>query len=448
MKNNEKMLRPSISKAWDMIFEALDISKKIKEEGYFVITAKDIKKFGGNVEPRNMAKWDSSELLPKAFKDNNVNILPISRGSYIISDFDLYEKIPDLTESVLEMQKIEVPNYETIAVNNITSESKAINVLLLTKILDFFLQEDNNVNTFNGREGTGKFSFKIDRISREPLHIEVNSAQCEIDAGLENENSIVIIEAKNVLHEDFHIRQLYYPFRSWEKKVKKPIRLLFVIYSNEIYRIFEYKFEDVSNYSSIKFVKGKNYSLQDTEINMEDLLNIYKETKIKFDDEEIEEDKNKVPFIQADSFDRLISLIENINKKPMTELEISELMLFETRQSNYYFNAGRYLGLLEKRKIYDKSNEKNITKVYTTDFAKKILNLNYKERQLMYVKIILEHRIFNECFIESYKTGDLPDKEFVKNIMRELKVCSEKLISRRASSVIGWLKWIFNLTKL
>ena len=37
------MLRPSISKAWDMIFEALDISKKIKEEGYFVITAKDIK---------------------------------------------------------------------------------------------------------------------------------------------------------------------------------------------------------------------------------------------------------------------------------------------------------------------------------------------------------------------------------------------------------------------
>lgn len=448
MKKNDIKLRPSISQAWDIIFRTLDISKKIKEEGYFVITADDIKKYGGNVEPRNMAKWDSSELLPKVFKDNNVNILPISRGAYIISDFDLYEKIPDLTESVLEMQKIEIPNYETIAVNNITSESKAINVLLLTKILDCFLEEENNVNTFNGREGTGKFSFKIDRISREPLHIEVNSAQCEIDAGLENENSIVIIEAKNVLHQDFHIRQLYYPFRSWEKKVKKPIRLLFVIYSNEIYRIFEYKFEDVSNYSSIKFVKGKNYSLQDTEINMEDLLNIYKETTIKFDDEEIKEDKNKVPFIQADSFDRLISLIENINKKSMTELEISELMLFEMRQSNYYFNAGRYLGLLEKKEIHDKSNKRIVKRVYTTDFAKKILKLKYKERQLMYVKIILEHRIFNECFIECYKTGNLSDREFVKNKMIELNVCSEKLINRRSSSVIGWLNWIFNLTKL
>lgn len=439
--------RPSISQSWDMIFSALNIGKKIKEDGYFAITTNDIKKYGGNVEPRSMTKWESSELLPKAFKDNNLNILPTSRGAYIISDFNLYEKIPDLTESVLEMQKIDVPNYQTISIDKITSESKAINVLLLTKILDYFLEEEDNVNTFNGIEGTGKFSFKIDRLSREPLFIDVNSAQCKIDVGLENENSIVIIEVKNVVHKDFHIRQLYYPYRSWGKKVTKPIRLLFIIYSNEIYRVFEYKFEDVGNYSSIKFVNGKNYSLQDTEINMEDLLNIYNETTIKYDDEEIKNHTTKIPFVQADSFDRLISLVENINEKPMTELEISELMLFETRQSNYYFNAGRYLGLLEKRAI-DNSNKKNITKVYTTDFAKKILNLNYKERQLMYVKIILEHRIFNECFIESYKTGDLPDKEFVKNIMRELKVCSEKLISRRASSVIGWLKWIFNLTKL
>lgn len=448
MRNNEKNIRPSISKAWDMIFDALNIRKKIKEDGYFIITANDIKKYGGNVEPRNMAKWDSSELLPKAFKENNVNILPISRGEYIITDFDLYEKIPDLTESVLEMQKIEIPNYETISADNITSESKAINVLLLTKILDNFLEENNNINTFNGREGTGKFSFFIDRLSREPLKIDVNSAQCEIDAGLENENSIVIIEAKNVVYQDFNIRQLYYPFRSWEKKVNKPIRLLFVVYSNEIYRIFEYEFQDKENYSSIKFVKAKNYSLQDTDINMEDLIKVYNETSIKFDDKEDAGTKNKIPFIQADSFDRLISLIENIYEKPVTELEISELMLFEPRQSNYYFNAGRYLGLLEKKKKYNKDNDKYITNVYVTDYAKKILKLKYKERQLKYVKLILEHKIFNEFFIESYNTGVLPEKELVKKRMKELNVCGEKLIDRRSGSVIGWLNWIFNLTKL
>ncbi|MGF0040277.1 type II restriction enzyme [Peptoniphilaceae bacterium SGI.131] len=448
MKNNEKNIRPTISKAWDMIFSALNIRKKIKEDGYFIITANDIKKYGGNVEPRNMAKWDSSELLPKAFKENNVNILPISRGKYIISDFDLYENIPDLTESVLEMQKIDIPNYETISVDNITSESKAINVLLLTKILDNFLEEDDNINTFNGREGTGKFSFFIDRLSREPLKIDVNSAQCEIDAGLENESSIVIIEAKNVVHKDFHIRQLYYPFRSWEKKVNKPIRLLFVVYSNEIYRIFEYEFEEKENYSSIKLINGKNYSLQDTDINMEDLYRVYSETSVKFDDKEDLEKKNRIPFIQADSFDRLISLIENISDKPITELEISELMLFEPRQSNYYFNAGRYLGLLEKKKVFDKGKNRYITKVYATDFTKKILKLKYKERQLMYVKLILEHKIFNEFFIKSYNTGELPEKELVEKRMRELNVCGEKLIDRRSSSVIGWLNWIINLTKI
>ena len=123
-------------------------------------------------------------------------------------------------------------------------------------------------------------------------------------------------------------------------------------------------------------------------------------------------------------------------------------MLFEPRQSNYYFNAGRYLGLLEKKKKYNKDNDKYITNVYVTDYAKKILKLKYKERQLKYVKLILEHKIFNEFFIESYNTGVLPEKELVKKRMKELNVCGEKLIDRRSGSVIGWLNWIFNLTKL
>ena len=36
------------------------------------------------------------------------------------------------------MQKVEVPEYESIDVKNITSESNAINVLLLSNIIDDF----------------------------------------------------------------------------------------------------------------------------------------------------------------------------------------------------------------------------------------------------------------------------------------------------------------------
>ena len=41
----------------------------------------------------------------------------------------------------------------------------------------------------------------------------MKNAQCEIDGGFENDNDVIIMEAKNVINEDFHVRQLYYPFR-------------------------------------------------------------------------------------------------------------------------------------------------------------------------------------------------------------------------------------------
>jgi hypothetical protein len=75
--------------------------------------------------------------------------------------------------------------------------------------------------------------------------------------------------------------------------------------------------------------------------------------------------------------------------------------------------------------------------------------MQYKERQLTLVSLILEHQIFAEFFdtiIES--GGELPEKEVIKTRMRELNVCNEPQIDRRSTSVRSWLKWIFNLTNL
>ena len=53
---------------------------------------------------------------------------------------------------------------------------------------------------------------------------------------------------------------------------------------------------------------------------------------IKFDDNQ--EDKSLPPFVQADSFDRIISLLENMNDNPMNDEEIAELMHFGSNLSN------------------------------------------------------------------------------------------------------------------
>ena len=66
---------------------------------------------------------------------------------------------------------------------------------------------------------------------------------------------------KNILNEEFHVRQLYFPYRLWRNKVTKPVRLIFSIYSNMIFRLFEYRFVEINDYSSIELIKTKNYSL-------------------------------------------------------------------------------------------------------------------------------------------------------------------------------------------
>lgn len=428
----------SANTAWQKLIDKYDILNKVAADGIFHIKASEIKEFK---EPRLMAKWDCSAALPTVFKSNKLNILPDSRNSYVIGDFLLYEKIPELIEPVNKMDYVELPEYETIDVNNISSEANAINVLILSGILDDFLENEGTVETFNGRMGTGEFDFVVNTVKGNKQQIYVKNAQCEIDGGFENEKDVIIMEAKNVLNEDFHIRQLYYPYRLWKSRVSKPIRLIFSIYTNMVFRLFEYRFMDEKDYSSINLVRTKNYSLQDTAIAIEDLIAVRENTKVIYRDNQ--DDDLKVPFIQANSFERVISLLENMKDSPKTAEQIAGLMEFDVRQSDYYYNAGAYLGLFEK------CTEDGQKRVFLTKLGEGVFLLNYKKRQLKFVELILQHQIFADCFdmiIES--GGELPNKEIIKSLMRRYNVCNEGQVDRRASSVQGWLKWIFSLRNL
>ncbi len=433
-QNKSKNL--STNDAWKELIEKYNIIQEVETNGIFHIKASQIKEYK---EPRLMAKWDSTSSLPDILRKNKLNILPDSSSSYVISDFILYQEIPELEEKVEKMTHVDVPEYESIDINNINSEANAINVLILTGILDDFLGTSKNVSTFNGKMGTGTFEFQVDTFRNIKRNVVVNNARCEIDGGFENDESVVIMEAKNVVYEDFHIRQLYYPYRLWKTKVNKPIRLVFSVYSNMIYRLFEYRFTKLEDYSSIELVKTKNYSLQDTSIDMEDLISVRNNTNIITDDNM---EKTTIPFVQADSMDRIISLLENMYDNPMTTVQIAELMDFQERQSDYYFNAGKYLGLFEKVK-----EDKQIF-VQLTELGNRVFKLNYKERQLKIVSLILQHKIYAHFFDEIISSGELPKKSDITKMMKELNVCNKGQIERRSTSVSCWLKWVFNLTKL
>ncbi|MCY7090929.1 type II restriction enzyme [Streptococcus oralis] len=432
----------NVSDAWQVLIDKYNILTEIYNNGFYKISSSQIKEVK---EPRLMAKWDSSEQLPTSLKNNKINILPDSRSSYVLSDFLLYQELPKLVEHVKNMAKVELPDLKTIDVNNISSKANAINVLQISGILEDFLELDSDdvlYGTFNGRMSSGKFDFKVDTRREIQLKVDVDKAQIEIDGGFESNHCVVILEAKNVLHEDFHIRQLYYPYRLWESKVDKPIRLIFSIYTNKIFRLMEYRFKEKENYSSIELVRIKNYSLEDTSITLDEIKDVYdsiRDTEVISDNMNVED---CVPFIQADNFERIVSLLENMYENPMTSEEIIELMKFTSRQRDYYFNAGKYLGLFKKIK------EDKITRYGLTSIGVNVFKKSYKDRQLELVKLILSHRIFRDLFGEIVETGVIPDHSRVVELELEYNVCSEKVAQRRATSVLCWLSWIFNLVNI
>ena len=167
------------------------------------------------------------------------------------------------------------------------------------------------------------------------------------------------------------------------------------------------------------------------EITLDDLYDVWARTKVK--------PEPAVTFIQADSFYKVISLVERLNENPMTGGEIAQLFGFKERQSDYYFNACRYLGLAEKQ------TDEDGVKVHITAIGRRLLKLPYRARQLEYVRLILEHPIFHDLFEAALQIGDVPDKEYVAKKMREYQVCGENLIVRRSSSVRAWLYWILML---
>jgi len=417
-------------KAWGKLFEKYDIKNKIDREGYFKISSTQIKEFR---EPRLATKFDHRNNLPKQFK-NKYNILPITRGSYIISKFEAYE---NLREKGNKTKKAKFPTYiQSIDYKNITSEAVALNCAYTAGIIDDFIQDKDIKPTVSGRMSSSGFEFNINlRKSNNKLPIKVRNSQIEIDGGYEGRNYLTLIEAKNTIPEDFLIRQVYYPYRLWENKIEKQIKNIFMTYSNNIFSLYEYEFKDLLNYNSLVLVKQKNYIIdQDREITLDEIVD--KLNKVNTVDEP------EIPFPQADSLPRVINLAELISQESRSKDFIYENYDFDPRQSDYYTNAARYLGLIEKHKIKNKANYK------TSSTGRKLFNLPYKERQLKLVELILQHKVFNRVFRESIKIGIVITKQEIEEIMHEsnlYKVNTEKTYRRRASTISGWINWIIEL---
>lgn len=415
---------------WEKIFAKHKIMEGILKQGHFEIKASEINEFR---EARLMTKFDHKSQLPKIFADNNLSILPTSRSGYIIGEIETFFKFND---DEIDTTPIEFPTFlESLDYRDITSEATAINCAFVSNILHNFTDEENLLPTVSGRMSSSTFDFDIN-FSKGLFKLEVKNSQIEIDGGYEGDSSLSLIEAKNYISDDFLVRQLYYPYRLWSAKIHKRVRPIFLTYSNGVFHLREYCFSNANHYNSITLVQHKKYSVQEGSFNYETLSKIIDKTEIV--------KEPKIPFPQANSFERVINLCELLQQKDFISKEdITQNYDFVDRQTDYYSNAGKYLGLIEIG-TDSLTNQKGC---FLTSNGKRIFNLNLMDRQKAFVELIVSHSVFKHSLILYLQNGEMPSKEAIVEIMHRDKVYgidSESTYLRRASTIVGWVNWIVN----
>jgi hypothetical protein len=421
--------------AWGKLFEERSILDSIAKAGRHEIAAKDINRYR---EARLMTKFDHKSQLPAIFSSNQLSIQPDSRGTYIIGKFDSYFTLGNLPDPDIEV--LPFPDtIETISPDNIFSEATGILCAHNSGIIAELLGEPCEL-TVMGRMSTGIFDYTIsDSTGTSRLPISVKNSQCEIDAGFEGASQFAIIEAKNETVEDFLIRQIYYPYRLWKQKIRKPTIPLFMTVSDGIFSFYKFRFLEDTHYNSLELQEHRRFQLGSVEIELSDIVAVLTATATQAE-------PTDVPFPQSDSFGRVIDLLQQLQFAggTLTKEEITTLHAFDARQADYYANAGRYLGIIERTRGNDGSQYQLTAK------ANEILALNQRNRQLALAKLIVGHEVFGNTLRLYLEQSSRPTREQVIAIMKQAPIVgveAEATIARRASTVLAWVDWIVELTE-
>jgi len=418
--------------AWGKIFNSLPLLSEIEKNGFVYVSAEQLKNASDKREPRLLAKQDTSELRPKVFRHNKLSMLPVENGKYIIfkdeharTYFPIKQILAEIPTEEYKPAK-DYRGYQSLDVRSLSSESQALDFANLVSLLKTFTNEKELNLTIRGRQRSEKFPVKIPGAN----HIaEVNGVQIEIDAGFESPEKIYIFEAKLGRLDDFNIRQLYYPFKDWSSRTCKEIIPLFFVYTNGLFYLLEFRFEE--EYGKLHCTRRKCFTVNEPaklELNLRELL-----------DEIHTEPEPSVPYPQANDLDKVIDIITNFHSAGLSnKIAIAEFFDFDERQGDYYANAGYYLGLLKR--IPD-SFEFELTR----EGEYIVKSENRSRRNLLLLKQMLKRPSFNEIirlFESKNRDLGLLNKDMLAPIIQKHIELNDTTARRRASTVMSWLRWM------
>lgn len=396
---------------WEKIFKAkgFDLSQDLH-----FITPLEIKSLTG-YEPRLMAKMDSTSEVPPVFKENGYFLLSVGSKGYAIvrgNGFHRLEKVDTAAEQFKSRIKF---NLTTAGRNS--SEMQYLDYCSNAGLIEHVAGDGTLYPSIRGREGSGRFSFKVERSK-----IEVDAAQIEVDLGLEGQSKVVLIEAKSKTPEDFVIRQLYYPYRRFtELAADKEIVPIFFTYDNKraAYNYWIYKFEDQNDYNSIKLVSQSSYTiLTDDELEINEIQPL---GDVRY--------KGLIP--QANDLDKVLELVFRVDSGMTDAASIASHFSFDTRQSSYYREAAEALGLVYKEG----------SRYHLTETGEHLMSLGAEDRNIMFAKILSNFNLVKDSMDLLKNKGSL-NRADIERLVAAKSNLTGSTVGRRASSLMSWFKWL------
>ena len=405
---------PKTFDLWNKIFtiKNFDLNKDIH-----YITADEIKLLSG-AEPRLMAKMDSKKDVPPIFKNNGYFLLPVKNGTYAIVRGEGFHLLEPQGGVINHVSRIKF-NLTTLARG--ICEIQYLDYIYNSGTLESVVVISPLYQSIRGREHRKQFSFSVNKTT-----LDVDSVQLEVDSGLEGEDSIVLIEAKVRNSEDFIIRQLFYPFNHFKiLSPNKKIIPVFFTYDprTAVYSFWIYEFTDPKNYNSIRLKDVKSLTIT-TEREFE-LFDIKPRGVVTY--------KDLIP--QANDVNKIIELAFKVNEGIDHYKNVADYFKFNERQSSYYREAAEALGLVVSER----------GKYKLTPIGEQLVSLPGERRNLFVVELLSDFSLVKSGLDTLNERGHLEQSDLEKLVVEHSNL-SGSTISRRASSLGSWFRWIGQVT--
>ena len=245
----------------------LDLYNHCKAQNDFVFhndLVKDYAKKHKFGNPFDATKLDSSEKLPRFFRENDICLLHLGSGNhkFIKGINKLYHAFESIQESIKwEYKKSLLNEYND-------SESNILSVANNQRILhDFVFGADLEFENLDiSKRPKTYFPHRTKTTLKyffESQEIIATNQQIEIDLTLEFNGTIGIFEAKNGEPKDFNIYQIYHPFLYYHNS-NLPIKSIICCYlvrNGDSLKLWAYTFSEAKRLDSIAFLKSKEYIL-------------------------------------------------------------------------------------------------------------------------------------------------------------------------------------------